>query len=308
MRRLTKWLLAMFLLAGLLVVIVVNPSDDEQADAGAVPSFGAPREETFYGPALRMGDGDVRIYAQLRDTQPISLGFAFTRNALVNLPTARSDGKYCYDQDDNSRIDPNTECVAEHEFVLDLPAQFAARVGGPFTWALLTWDPYGHAPDQIYGVPHFDFHFYIQDRVATEAIRSGPCGGLNLVNCDDYQTGRIPVPARYNPSGYVDIDAIVPGMGNHLGDPESHEFHGGPFTHSFLYGAYGGSLTFYEPMIAKSWLDQLVDNQTGSCTPIKEPAAWQVAGWYPTTYCIEYQPAQQEFTVSMRDFVLRPAS
>jgi len=290
------------------VILVVNPPRDAGVNTRAVPGFGAPQEETFYSPALPMGDGAVRTYAQLRDRQPVSLGFVFTRIALVNLPAARSDGKYCYDRDSNGRIDPNTECVAEHEFVIDLPEQFTERVGGPFTWAMLTWDPYGHAPDHIYGVPHFDFHFYIQDRAATETIRSGPCGGPNLVNCDDYRTGRLPVPARYIPAGYIDIDAVVPGMGNHLGDPAAHEFHGHPFTHTFMYGAYGGTLTFYEPMIAKSWLEQLAGSQTGSCAPVKQPAAWQIAGWYPTMYCIEYQPAQQEFTVSMRDFVLRSVS
>jgi hypothetical protein len=97
-------------------------------------------------------------------------------------------------------------------------------------------------------------------------------------------------------------------MGNHLGDQAAHEFHGSPFTHTFMYGVYGGAVTFYEPMIAKSWLEQLAGAPANSCTPIKQPAAWQSAGWYPTTYCIEYHPSQQHFTVSLRDFVLRPAT
>lgn len=308
MPRVVRWLPAVLLFAGLLVILVVAAPGYTPATIDASPGSGAVREEAFYGPALQLGNGQVRTYARLHGRQPVDLGFVFGRDTLSGLPTLRSDGRHCHDRSGDGQIDPDTECVAEHEFMLELPEQFTRRVGGPFTWAMLTWDPYGHAPEQAYGAPHFDLHFYLQDRAATEAIRSGPCGGANLINCDDYRTGRIPVPERYVPAGYIDIDAVVPGMGNHLGDPAAQEFHGQPFTHTFMAGAYGGRITFYEPMVTKSWFEQLAGGRPGSCTPIKQPAAWQVAGWYPNTYCIEYHATQQRFTVSMRDFAFHPAS
>ncbi|GAB1644472.1 hypothetical protein [Krasilnikovia sp. MM14-A1259] len=262
-----------------------------------------------YGPAVPVGSGTVRIATQRSGSRPVSMAFVFDRSMLTGLPTELSDGKHCYDVDGNGTIDRNTECIHEHEFMLELPRAFREKVGGPFRWAMLNWDPHGHAPDPIYGVPHFDLHFYLQDMAETMAIGTGPCGGMNLVDCDDYARARVPVPAKYLPAGYVDIDAVVPGMGNHLGDPSAPEFNGQPFTHTFMYGAYDGDITFYEPMIKKAWLDDVAAGRAaGSCTPLKAPAAWATGGWYPTQYCIAYRPNRQDFTVSLTGFVERSAS
>ncbi|MFG1918829.1 hypothetical protein [Micromonospora sp. NPDC048898] len=263
-----------------------------------------------YGPAQRVGTGgSVRIATQSIGSRPISMSFVFDKGMLTGLPTELSDGKHCYDVNGDGAITRDTECVHEHEYMLELPQRFRQRVGGPFKWAMLNWDPRGHAPDQIYGVPHFDLHFYLQEEAEAMAIRTGPCGGMNLINCDDYARGRKPVPPAYLPAGYVDIDAVVPGMGNHLGDPAAPEFNGAPFTHTFLYGAYDGDITFYEPMINKAWFDDLAAGRAAnSCTPVKLPAAWEVAGWYPTQYCVAYRPNRQDFTVSMTGFVQRSAS
>lgn len=262
-----------------------------------------------YGPSKRLGDGTVRIYSQLAGDRPVSLGFVLDRRALGGLPTEPTDGAHCYDVDGNGTIDPATECVHEHEYLLDLPQRFRDVVGGPFQWAMLNWDPRGHAPAEIYGTPHFDLHFYLQDRAETAAIGTGPCGGGNLVDCADYAEARLPVPARYLPADYLDIDAVVPGMGNHLGDPTAPEFNGQPFTHTFMYGAYGGDITFYEPMITRAWLADLAAGRVEpSCRPLKLPAAWKEAGWYPTSYCMSYRANRQEITVSLTDFVSRPAS
>jgi hypothetical protein len=43
------------------------------------------------------------------------------------------------------------------------------------------------------------------------------------------------------------------------------------------------------------------------CVPIKQPQAWASEGYYPTTYCIRYRPDTGMFTVSLEDFVRRPA-
>ncbi|WP_131767446.1 hypothetical protein [Candidatus Protofrankia californiensis] len=261
-----------------------------------------------YGEPVVLGDGRIRTYAQLDGVRPFSLGFVFGKNALTNLPTANTDGQHCYDVDGDGTIDEQAECVHSHDFVLELPQQFTEQVGGPFTWALLTWDPHGHAPDPVYGLPHFDFHFYIQDLAARNAIRTGSGSGEGLINGDDYATARVPVSDRYRPDGYFDFGAVVSAMGNHLTDLSSPEFNGNMFTHTFMYGAYNGEITFYEPMITKAWLAEVTGGKADSCTPIKAPAAWKVAGWYPTRYCIEYRKNREELTVSLTDFAYRPAS
>jgi hypothetical protein len=262
------------------------------------------QERTFYGPAQRLGDGIVQTYVVYKGKTPLTLGYRFTANALKGLPADGSDGKHCYpiEQADKTTV----ECVEEYGYALALPRRATEDKRFPFTWALLTWDPHGHAPAEIYGGPHFDFHFYMQSEAAVNAIGTGPCAGL--MNCADLQKALIPVPAKYKPAVYQDVGAVVPGMGNHLMDMDSPEFHGHPFTQTFMYGAYGGNITFYEPMITKAWIEGLAAGRQGSCTTFPQPLAWKKAGWYPTAYCLGYGAKSKVYTVSIADFAYRKAS
>ena len=83
-------------------------------------------------------------------------------------------------------------------------------------------------------------HFYVNEDAERTAIRPGPCP--QLVNCDDYELGkRLPDP-QYLAPDFADLDAVEPGMGNHLIDPTAPEFNGEPFTHTWIYGVSRGDL------------------------------------------------------------------
>jgi hypothetical protein len=261
-----------------------------------------------YGTAVPLGDGRLRMYAQLAGARPVSLGFVLDDRSLTSLPSAPTDGTICYDKDGNGVVEQLTECMHNHNYELTLPKRFVNKVGGPFTWGLVNWNPMGHDPEGIYTAPHFDFHFYLQDKAGRDAIRTGTCAQHGMIDCADYQRAKSPVPSRYLPPTYADFDAVVAKMGNHLIDATSPEFNGQPFTHTFMYGAYDGAVTFYEPMVAKSVLDGLVAGGAPVCTPIKTPEAWQAAGWYPTRYCFEHRANRHDVTVSLTDFVRRTAS
>ena len=43
------------------------------------------------------------------------------------------------------------------------------------------------------------------------------------------------------------------------------------------------------------------------CAGIKQPQAWEVAGAYPTKYCIRYLERVGRYTVSLENFVKHPA-
>ena len=103
-----------------------------------------------------------------------------------------------------------------------------------------------------------------------------------------------------------DVGAAVPDMGNHLIDSKSPELvtAGTVFTHTFIFGAYDGHVIFYEPMITQAFLESRPD----LCAPIKQPQAWEIEGYYPTTYCIRHLPDEGRFTVSLEDFVHRAAN
>ncbi|MEX3107760.1 MULTISPECIES: hypothetical protein [unclassified Streptomyces] len=263
-------------------------------------SYAGPCAE--YGSAVPLGGGVLRAYVQRVGARPVAVGVAFPASSLRGLPTAASDGKHCFDKDGNGGIDLHTECSVGHENVLALPPG-----AGPFTWELVNWNPEGHIPKGVYDTPHFDFHFYIQPLVERNAIRPGPCPALT--DCADYARAKKPVPSRYLAPDFVDVDAVEPVMGNHLLDARAPELNGGPFTRTWIYGTYDGEVTFYEAMIAKSWLENLKGARSDdTCTLFRQPRAWRNSGWYPTSYCAEYRENRKEYAVSLTDFVYREGS
>jgi hypothetical protein len=183
----------------------------------------------------------------------------------------------CFDLDGNGKHTGH-ECLGDEKRILDVPVDSSA--GLPFRRIQINWNPAGHQ-NTPYAQPHFDFHFHTGDRSRVEAIAPGRCG--ELVDCGDFKVATRTVPARYVPSGYIDVGAVVPRMGNHLLDSQSPELKNSlPFTSTFIYGAYDGEVIFWEPMIT---LD-LLRNTQDSCLEIRQPEAFQQAGYYPTQYCV----------------------
>ena len=113
------------------------------------------------------------------------------------------------------------------------------------------------------------------------------------------------MPAPYVHADHIDVGAGDPDMGNHLIDTKTPELviAGREFTHTFIFGAYDGAITFYEPMITRAFLE----TRPELCAPIKQPDAWQIEGHYPTTYCIRHRAEDARYTVSLEDFVHRTA-
>ncbi|MEV6210508.1 hypothetical protein [Kitasatospora sp. NPDC051914] len=266
----------------------------------ATPSYLGPCAS--YGAPSALGNGNVRTYAQQEPNgKPLSIGFVFPKSTLQNLPTTMTDQHHCYDINGNGAIDEHTECMGGHERPLDLPAALTNTADIPYKWALLNYNSMGHGPEGIYDTPHFDFHFYVQPKAERDAIRPGPCA--LAINCDDFATATKPIPSQYMPSGYMDNGVAEVAMGNHLIDQSSPEWHGQKFTQTFIYGAYDAKISFLEPMITKAYLDGLATGayQSG-CFPIKQPQAWQVAGWYPKDYCIKYRANRSDYIVSMENY------
>ena len=101
----------------------------------------------------------------------------------------------------------------------------------------------GHIPPGVYDVPHVDVHFEMGPIADIFAIEPGPCGP-EFVRCDQFQTTRKPLPPNYVAPDYVDVEAVVPAMGNHLVDTTGPEFQKQPFTRSWIYGVYDGRVIF----------------------------------------------------------------
>jgi hypothetical protein len=250
-------------------------------------------ERTLKGQVQQIGAGTVQSFLTLDPNgAPVAVGVTLSAGALEQLPPVPNTVSRCFDLDGNGRHTGH-ECIGDEERILDLPADSSA--GLPFRWISVNWNPAGHH-NTPYAQPHFDFHFNTVDRSRVEAIAPGRCG--ELADCGDFKRATRPVPARYLPSGYIDVGAVVPRMGNHLLDSQSPELKDSlPFTSTFIYGAFEGELIFWEPMITLDFLQQTQD----ACIEIRQPNAFRESGYYPTQYCVR-QDRRGQRTVSLERF------
>lgn len=259
---------------------------------------------TLLGESQPMGKGQLRTYVETdAEDKPVAIGVLFGADALDGLPPHRNATSRCFDLSGNGRIDGADECEGDLEFALSLPEEIAGREDIPFRWVGVNWNAEGHPPAS-WSVPHFDFHFYIASREEVAGIRVGPCNFF--IHCDDLMAATKPVPDKYVAPDHVNVDAAVSMMGNHLIDARTPELADPPrqdFTHTWIFGAYDGHITFYEPMITLAFFRSRPD----VCTAIRQPAAWERAGYYPTEYCIRYHPDDDAYTVSLEGFVERAA-
>ncbi|MEE6286103.1 hypothetical protein V2J52_00365 [Georgenia sp. MJ173] len=262
-----------------------------------------------YGQSAERGEGTMTAYSQTDDDgKPVSVGVAFTAGVLDGLPyDPPTAGLWCFDKDDDGEVDPMGECAGGYEDALELGEHFQQDVDSPFTYVLTNWNPHGHMPPGVYDLPHFDVHFYMTPNAERLDIRVGPCEVL--VHCDDYPLGKDLPDDKYLAPDFADLDAVEPAMGNHLVDLTGPEHHGEPFTHTFIYGVWDDEVTFYEPMVTHEWYSGLVGGDVADqCFGIKQPAAWQESGWYPTEYCMAHRENRDELTTSLEGFVYRDAS
>lgn len=259
------------------------------------------RAATLLADAQKLGAGEVRGYAELDgDGTPTAVGIAFGAGAFDGLPEVRNATSRCFDLNKNGHIDEVGECEGDYELRLVLPAALAGRDDVPFRWVGLNWNPEGHEPDP-WMLPHFDMHFYMVDPADIDAIRVGGC--QIFINCDDFKRAMVDVPPRYIAPDHANVKAAVSKMGNHLIDVRTPELGDPPktFTHTWIYGAYDGHITFYEPMITMEFLR----GKPNLCAPIRQPEAWERAGYYPTEYCVRYDDAAKVTRVSLEGLVHR---
>ncbi len=260
--------------------------------------------KTVPGAETQLGDGTVSSFARFtRANAPTAIGVLFSDGALRNLPTARTDEHRCHDHNGNGTIEPATECLPTHERVIPLPTEAARRADIPFKWVLLNWNPVGHAPQHVYGLPHFDIHFYMDAIENTFALMPGPCGP-EFIRCDQFERALRPVPSNFIHPDFKNVDAAAPAMGNHLVDLTSPELHGEVFGRTWIFGSYDGRITFWEEMVTLAYLQR----RSTECHDIKTPPAVAVAGYYPTQLCFRFNGETNEQSVSMEGFTYREAS
>lgn len=213
---------------------------------------GAARE--LDGPTVHVAGGTAHAYVMTTDTGATSVGIAIDDAALAALP------------------------ASDTMWTLPLPSGTSLA---PWDHAELDWNAHGHPPLNIYGVPHFDFHFYTISPTAQQAIQGGP--------------DATPVASQYIPQDYESQVMAVPMMGVHWVDSLSAEYHGHAFDRTLIYGFYHGSMVFVEPMVTLAYLQ----SHPNASAPVKQPAAVQLPGRYPRSYSVTYDATRHLTRVAL---------
>lgn len=284
-------------------------------------AMAAPAEMvTEYGSAATYNGQQVRVFFTHNDSDIQALGIEVPAAMYDDAPMdPPSDGRYDVPVD---VADP-AKGVAWHccgyEVIAGLPDS-ALRMT-PFREVILNWNPQGHVPPGIYSVPHTDFHFYFMtdaDRLSIGGAKDSKvmCTVPNFLgpepprlpvaeDCEQLAITAAELPADQMPAGYQNLGLVEPAMGNHLVDPNFHEFHGTAFDQTFIYMTNAGQLSGMEPMITLGFMRNL---QEPVHAQITMPAAFPVAGMYPTGYVMEYDRDDGMFRVYYENWKPFPAS
>ncbi|HKH60579.1 MAG TPA: hypothetical protein VKA49_07095 [Flavitalea sp.] len=213
------------------------------------------KPQLLKGPEVQVHGGKAYSWIQLnKQGNPEKMGVALSDDALNSVPAGTGSEGHGH--------------VAGNHWVMKLPAKTNLT---PFNHVSMHWNPNGHEPENIYTLPHFDFHFYTTTPEEVLEIGTYETDSVRFKNM---------ASAEYYPAKYINPGAAtaVPQMGGHFIDVTHDEFQGKAFTEAFLFGSFDGKVTFYEPMITLDFLKKNSDY----VREIPQPAKVQKTGWYPT--------------------------
>lgn len=221
------------------------------------------QEGFFYGEKAALGQSETQAYVRIGDDgAPVEAGIIVPEAAMASLDT--------------------------HAVMLSLDLPAKARSLTAYQHMMFDWMPHGHEPEGLFDKPHFDLHFYYTSEAERVAIQA----------TDTVQFMK-PVEGGYIPAPYINIGG-VPQMGAHWIDPTGSPFNGEPFTSVLIYGSYDGEVTFLEPMITRSFIEQEKTFQL----PILQPDQFPEAGkYYPTVYGVEYDAARKQYRLYVGGFL-----
>ncbi len=219
-------------------------------------------EKIIKGESVAIGNGTAYTYVIYDEKNcPRSLGVALSKSALKALPETDSS------------------------YTLKLPGIIKLP---PYKDVVINWNAHGHEPTDIYGIPHFDFHFY--------AISETERNSIMCMDQDNALCLKQP-GSEYLPAYYVPTPAGVSMMGWHWLDSRSPELHGARFTSTFIYGYYNAKVIFVEPMITREFL---LDHGTVNAE-IPMPDKFAISGYYPQNYILKYDEEMSVYRIILKN-------
>lgn len=269
--------------ASVAVTLLTGCADTRTSASGAAPTASASAAPalTATGPSKPMGDGSVWTYV-VNDAagKPVEVGVRMTGASLRGLRMDMPEGHPV-------------------PVVLEFPSGLGT---GVLNHVEFYWNPMGHEPPGIWDTPHFDYHFFLADEATVRDVNpDNDDFGTKAANLPDVKY----MPADYVPPPGTAVSNTIPFMGLHWADKTITRVpHRYDFTQELILGSWNGEVTFIEPMITREWLL----THTPLDQRLKEPAAYQLSGLYPTTYTVRYDATNDEYSVALGGFTQRRAS
>lgn len=230
----------------------------------------------FKGAEVTLHEGKAWSLVKVdKDGNPTNLTISLNDAALSSVPVGTGSGS-----------------SHNHENSVVLPFHDQVKAITPFKHIGLDYNPNGHEPTAVYGLAHFDFHFYLISEAERAAIPPFEVDSSKFVALPNQQ---------YMPPNYAPIPGGVPQMGTHWIDVTSPELSGQTFTQTFIYGSYNSNVTFYEPMITLNYLKVTPEFSRN----IPQPPKVKVSGYYPTK--MEVRKHDGLTDVTLTSFIYRQA-
>lgn len=223
----------------------------------------------FKGPEVHMGNGKMRSWISVNHAGvPQEIGIEMDNASLFGLPQEQED-------------------FPAATFLL--PLHNKAKQLTAFDHIVVNWNVQGHEPEQVFDVPHFDFHFYtisVADQMAIPPYLMAPADFDHLP------------PNSYWPDMYFPTPGGVPQMGKHWIDG----FFAPPFSKIMIYGSFKGKFIFVEPMITRA----LMLSGNSYTEPYRQPHVFVPNHkFYPTVYNIYKNASSNKHYVTLSNFVWR---
>lgn len=222
---------------------------------------------TFFGASRAVGQGVARSFVTLdADGKPTAIGARFTSGAMRGIT-----------------VSPPPLSAAE--FTLSLPRQAAAALPiADISFGYTT----GHPPD-----PLEEPHIFIVFALETAAARAG-------ITPDAPNAGAVP-EAQYIPQDHRIGFIIIPGIGLPWFDPTEPVFTGEPFVTNIDQSFFQGRLAAIIPEAPVDFLNTRAE----ASAAIKQSAAVQKPGYYPTRFHVSYDAVAGEHVMTLEGLRLR---
>jgi hypothetical protein len=249
--------------------------------------------ERIFGEGVDIGDatGQIRMYVDVHDNTRFveAIGVEYPRSVIDTVESSEPfppEKFFCHGEGEDE------VCLPDRPARLYAPDVDENNIKGLLHhWVVVNYNAFGHAPEGVWNVAHFDNHFYVQDAdVIWDELIPGSC--LELCDCEAAKKALAPVNDDHFPRGddwlWTGDIGCVPRMGDHYISPSlfaEFELGSDAFKQTLLWGRYNGLVSFHDLMVTLAYIKSAPTFK--ECHLFEQPTRYERGGAWPTRQCVE---------------------